>query len=51
MEYVALFQLNMVILFVVIWKNVWHIIVYKVKKKKTKGRINDLGSGFGFNVG
>jgi len=46
MEYVALFQLNMVIFFVVIWKHVWHIIVYKVKEKKTRGRINDLGSGF-----
>ncbi len=34
MEYVALFQLNMAIFFVVIWKHVWRIIIYKVKEKK-----------------
>ena len=34
MEYVALFQLNMVIFFVVIWKHVWRIIVYKVKENQ-----------------
>ena len=33
------FQLNMVIFFVVIWKHVWRIIVYKVKEKKTRGGI------------
>ena len=37
----------MVIFFVVIWKHVWRVIVYKVKEKKTRGGgINDLGSGF-----
>ena len=39
MEYVALFQLNMAIFFVVIWKHVWRILVYKVKEKKTRGGI------------
>ena len=29
----------MVIFFVVIWKHVWRIIVYKVKEKKTRGGI------------
>ena len=41
----------MVIFFVVIWKHVWRIVVYKVKEKKTRGGIHektfrDLGSGF-----
>ena len=41
MEYVALFQLNMVIFLVVLWKHVWRIIVYKVKEKKTRGEIKE----------
>ena len=31
----------MVIFFVVIWKHVWRIIVYKVKEKKTRGGIHE----------